>query len=1020
MRIRCPRPFLLAVCLSLGLSTAIKAEQPIESGQYLTANLWWDFAYHTYTYTFYAESNDTVIVRVANENPLGYAPDFILRNPDHSVITDFTNYFHIGSTDVVVNAKTPGWYYLDCNRFSGTSTNYTYWGISVSMLRMVDYPLSYADLDVGSIYSGKSLSGTVNASADLDAAFFAVTNPCTVQIRMGQSEVKLVPKLQLYDPNGQLITNDIPINPEYRSELTKYLTATGIYTIVMNDHFSAIGPYSVCMARIPGEMDPGDPDIGAIGNGDARAGKINAPGDLDIAMFNVLSNDVIRLSMREKDTLNSDLNPRIELYGPDGRLIAKGADPFQINAVISNTCVTGGTYYVICKDSQDRYGVEYILSFDILSGPSLSSMPAIPTNVAASDGVYSNYVEVTWKPAAGATNYVIARMHSTNAWADLNTNNVSGPPYRDYGVQPNVLYQYKVKSHNSLGYSEFSLSDSGFAASDFAFAPRRALLVGIDRYDPAYGPGELNACVNDALGVRDTMLLGDPDARWATNAILTLTDSQATRIKLRDTMRFMAASATTNDMVLYFQSSHGGQQPGGSEQDTFICAHDADYTDADFAADLALFNPYTWVFVILDTCHSAGMFKAGEPWQFAARVMRHFQSIKAGEYLRKGEPVPKAIGNNIAFITAADYNEMSMEVGSNGLFTGFMLEACGSPKADSNRDGQLQFSELYAYAYPKALAAYPGQHAQYYNWDLLAWGIARARGTGTGRPTFWPECDFNGDAYSDLTAYNIHTGEWYIYSLLQGVLTWGYPWGGDGHYPVSGDFDGDAWADLAVYNESRGRWNILSMDGRLLGWDVAWGGKHMTPVCADFSGDRASDLGVYNTPDGFWYIRNLAGNVLLDGMSWTGTGYDAVPGDFDGDGRADCAMYHEVSGYWYALPVSGTNIIVPGVLWGSPGLAPVPGDYNADGISDFAVFYADIGQWFVCASDGSILAWTLAWGGPDFMPVPGDFDGDGASDLTVYNTWTGEWYSYSLANQQIILWQGQWGGYGFVPALPTW
>ncbi len=1018
MRFCCQRLCLSALYFSLFLTGSAMAAA-IESGQWISDYMDWDVTNRMYW--FYAASNDSVIVRTAGEAPHDMAPCSVLWAPDYSAALDtFTNEHYSALHEIKMPQVTKtGWYYFHCTPPPGVSWVEGY-SFSVSILRMADYPLSYQDTDVGAIYSGKSLSGKVDAGADLDAAFFAVTNPCTVQIRMGQGEVLLVPKLQLYDPDGQLVINDIQINPEYRSEITKYITATGIYTIVMNDEFNAFGNYSVCMVRIPGEMDPGDADIGAIGNGESRTGTINEPGDLDIAMITVQSNDVIRLSMREKDTLHSDLNPRIELYGPGGALIAKGADPFQINAVISNTCVTSGTHYVICKDSQDRHGVQYILGFDIITGPSLSNMPDIPTNIAATDGVYSNYVEVTWSLAAGATNYVIARKFSTNDWADLHTNNVSGPPYRDYSVQSNVLYEYKVKSHNSLGFSDYSGTDSGYAAGDFASAPRRALLVGINHYDPAYGPGDLNACINDAIGVRDKMLLADPDMRWSTNAILTFTDAQATRTRLRDTMRFMAASATTNDMVLYFHSSHGGQQPGGEEWDTFICAHDADYSDADFAADLALFNPYTWVFVILDTCHSGGMFKSDEPWPFAERVMRHYQRIKAGEYLRKGEPVPKALGNNIAFITAADYNEMSVELGSNGVFTGFMLEACGTPKADSNRDGQLQFSELYSYAYPKALAVYSGQHAQYYNWDLLAWGIARARGTGTGRATLWPDCDFNGDAYSDLTAYNIYTGEWYIYSLLQGVLTWGYPWGGDGHYPVSGDFDGDKWADLAVYNQSQGKWNMLSMDGRLLGWDVAWGGKHMAPVCADFNGDGASDLGVYNTPDGFWYIRDLPGNVLLNGVSWTGTGYDAVPGDYDGDGRADCAMYHEASGYWYALPVSGTNIIVPGVLWGSPGLAPVPGDYDGDGISDLAVFYPAIGQWFVRAADGTILAWTLPWGGPDFMPVPGDFDGDGAFDLTVYNIYTGEWYSYSLANQAVIMWQGQWGGYGFVPALPTW
>jgi hypothetical protein len=44
---------------------------------------------------------------------------------------------------------------------------------------------------------------------------------------------------------------------------------------------------------------------------------------------------------------------------------------------------------------------------------------------------------------------------------------------------------------------------------------RRALLVGINEYDPDYGQGFLPSCINDALGVRDTIMLADPGQRWS-------------------------------------------------------------------------------------------------------------------------------------------------------------------------------------------------------------------------------------------------------------------------------------------------------------------------------------------------------------------------------------------------------------------------------------------------------------------------------------------------------------------------
>lgn len=84
---------------------------------------------------------------------------------------------------------------------------------------------------------------------------------------------------------------------------------------------------------------------------------------------------------------------------------------------------------------------------------------------------------------------------------------------------------------------------------------RRALLVGIDEYDPNYGPGSLPSCINDAMGVRDTILLADPGQRWSASLIQLLTNNLATASAIRTALQSLATASQSGDLVLYAHSN---------------------------------------------------------------------------------------------------------------------------------------------------------------------------------------------------------------------------------------------------------------------------------------------------------------------------------------------------------------------------------------------------------------------------------------------------------------------------------
>jgi len=251
---------------------------------------------------------------------------------------------------------------------------------------------------------------------------------------------------------------------------------------------------------------------------------------------------------------------------------------------------------------------------------------------------------------------------------------------------------------------------------DSQAATKRALLVGIDHYDPYYGPGSLPSCINDAKGMRDTYLTDAP----AENITL-FTDSQATKSAIRNALQSMAYQAGPNDTIVYFHSSHGGQSYG---TDTYLCTYNADYTDTELGYDLANFSSTQKVIVIVDACHSGGLYKNAE-WPFARRIMKAYKAQKAIQLQARGSDIPKDLGANVAFITACNYNQTCEAGAVYSLFTEYFLRAGSVASADSNGDGKYQYWEIFQYASDEASRHNSDQTAQSYNQNLLQNTVAK-------------------------------------------------------------------------------------------------------------------------------------------------------------------------------------------------------------------------------------------------------------------------------------------------------
>jgi hypothetical protein len=103
--------------------------------------------------------------------------------------------------------------------------------------------------------------------------------------------------------------------------------------------------------------------------------------------------------------------------------------------------------------------------FSVSADGLVAAAPAAPTNVLASAGLHTRYVQLCWDPVPGATGYVVR----TNATEDLATAatlaTTANSCYTDNIIVPATTNFYWVRATNGCGQSDFSASTWGYRAT---------------------------------------------------------------------------------------------------------------------------------------------------------------------------------------------------------------------------------------------------------------------------------------------------------------------------------------------------------------------------------------------------------------------------------------------------------------------------------------------------------------------------------------------------------------------------
>jgi hypothetical protein len=231
--------------------------------------------------------------------------------------------------------------------------------------------------------------------------------------------------------------------------------------------------------------------------------------------------------------------------------------------------------------------------------------------------------------------------------------------------------------------------------------------------------------------------------------------------------------------------------------------------------------------------------------------------------------------------------------------------------------------------------------------------------------------DYDGDKIADPMVYWPNNGTWIV--MLSSI---GYSpliagsFGGGGASASPADYDGDGVTDLVVYDASSGTLSVLFSNGGAFNSSVSvpLGGSGWAIASADYDGDRKADPAVYSAADGQLIAKLSASGYPTVVVPVGGAGLTFHPADYDGDMLADLVTYEESTGNWIARISSAGYVSIP-VTMGGPGYHPVVADYDGDSLIDPAVYNDSTGAWQFKFSASGYATIDDNYGGTNIVPI---------------------------------------------------
>src|SRR6266496_1176172 len=224
--------------------------------------------------------------------------------------------------------------------------------------------ISFGDLSVFAqvptpITPGETRTNSIGVVGELDRYSFAAAAGDHFTILMTSGSASLDVRVQLYAPDGTLVTENSG-NPAAEIP-NRLLPQTGNYQIVCRAaSATATGNYALSLVKLPWP-NLTDPNGGDIEPGEVKQGTIGL-GDLDIFVFSGYAAERASILMTSQ---SGSLDVRLQLYAPDGTLVTNVTG--NPSAEIPNHLLgQSGTYQVVCRAASPTATGNYSVSLSMV------------------------------------------------------------------------------------------------------------------------------------------------------------------------------------------------------------------------------------------------------------------------------------------------------------------------------------------------------------------------------------------------------------------------------------------------------------------------------------------------------------------------------------------------------------------------------------------------------------------------------------------------------------------------------
>ena len=300
-------------------------------------------------WTFEAEAGEVVWIRMQELDAL-LEPRLRLYGPDGSLLA--TGADNNITSDILDRTLPDAGTYTLLASDSGTDD------IGDYCLHLVNISDS---IDAMPLEEGPVQCDSLDSIAAIDVWTFEAEAGDVVWIRMQELDAQLEPRLRLYRPNGTLLATGAS-NDVTSDILDRTLPDTGTYTLLASDSGTDdVGAYCLHLVNISDSIDAMPLEEGPV-----QCDSLDSITAIDVWTFEAEAGEVVWIRMQELDAL---LEPRLRLYGPDGSLLATGADNNITSDILDRTLPDAGTYTLLASDSGTNEVGGYCLHLVNITNP---------------------------------------------------------------------------------------------------------------------------------------------------------------------------------------------------------------------------------------------------------------------------------------------------------------------------------------------------------------------------------------------------------------------------------------------------------------------------------------------------------------------------------------------------------------------------------------------------------------------------------------------------------------------------